>query len=285
MRLVNSLRRRWNNFLLAALTQNVKDKKIRPFCIDEEGLWFETQYGFFVYCNLRDRILELQVNPAWEQLESSFIVNNLKEGDIFVDVGAHIGYFSMLAARQRAKKVLAIEPVPKTYDMLVMNIRHNNLSDVIEPFNVALGSKDHTAKSVSSLGPKNHIEYQAGNVHANLPTVEVEVTTLDNLLKNEQEIDKIDFVKVDIEGYEYEFLLGAQQSIIALKPMILMEIEEHRLAKYGVTAEDMFNVMADLGYEYLSVGQDLVAKGSLPKEDLTKARNFVFYTCDHSPIY
>jgi hypothetical protein len=113
----------------------------------------------------------------------------------------------------------------------------------------------------------------------------VEVTTLDNLLKNEQEIDKIDFVKVDIEGYEYEFLLGAQQSIIALKPMILMEIEEHRLAKYGVTAEDMFNVMADLGYEYLSVGQDLVAKGSLPKEDLTKARNFVFYTCDHSPIY
>ncbi len=138
---------------------------------------------------------------------------------------------------------------------------------------------------VSSLGPKNHIEYQAGNVHANLPTVEVEVTTLDNLLKNEQEIDKIDFVKVDIEGYEYEFLLGAQQSIIALKPMILMEIEEHRLAKYGVTAEDMFNVMADLGYQYLSVGQDSVAKGSLPKEDLTKARNFVFYTCDHSPIY
>lgn len=59
----------------------------------------------------------------------------------------------MLAAQQKASKVLAIEPVPKTYDMLNMNIRYNRFNDVVETFNVGLGSEMHIAKFTSSLRP------------------------------------------------------------------------------------------------------------------------------------
>jgi FkbM family methyltransferase len=279
MRCVDSLRKRAISFFFTRLIQNVKNKKIRPFHVDGQGLWFETKHGFSVYSNLKDRILELDVNATWEEIESSFIVNNLKEGAIFVDVGANIGYFSMLAAQQKTGKVLAIEPIPKTYDMLNVNIEHNMFTNVIEPFNIALGSKEHTAKFVCSLGPKNHIEYEVDNIHRDLPTINVNVTTL------RKEIGRIDFIKVDIEGAEYSFLLGARKTIEAFKPIIMMEIEEHRLAKYNVTAENIFNFMNDLGYKYLSVAEDSITEGNIYKEDLKRGRDFIFYTSNHNLIY
>jgi len=285
MRIVRSLRKEFTNFCFTRLIQNVKSRKHRPFYIDEQGLWFKTKYGFFIHSNLKDRILELDINAAWEEMESSFILDNLKDGDVFVDVGANIGYFSMLAARQKAGKVLAIEPTPKTYDMLNINIKYNMFTDVVETFNFALGSEIHTAKLVPSLGPKSHMEYKTDNIHSHLSTIDVKVTTLDNLIKDNKEITRVDFIKVDIEGAEYNFLLGARKTIEVFKPMILMEIEEQRLTKYNATAEKIFNFMEHLNYKYLSVTEDLIAKGSSYQEDLEKGRNFIFFNDDNHPIY
>jgi hypothetical protein len=94
MRCVKSLKKRATRFFFDRLIQDVKCRRIRPFHIDEEGLWFETEYGFSVYSNLKDRILELDVNATWEPMESNFIVNDVNEGTVFIDVGANIGYFS-----------------------------------------------------------------------------------------------------------------------------------------------------------------------------------------------
>lgn len=285
MRCVDSLRKIATKFFFTRLIKNVKNKKIRPFHIDEQGLWFETKYAFSVYSNLKDRILELDVNATWEDMESTFIVHNLKEGAVFVDVGANIGYFSMLAAQQKAGKVLAIEPIPKTYDMLNMNIEYNMFTDVIEPLNIALGSKEHTAKFICSLGPKNHMVYEVEDIHRDLPTINVNVTTLDNLLKYRKKIGRIDFIKVDIEGAEHSFLLGARKTMEAFKPIIMMEIEEQRLTKYNVTAENVFNFMNDLGYKYLSVAEDSITEGNTYVEDLKRGRDFIFYTPNHNLLY
>lgn len=285
MRLVKSLRKRTTGFFFKKLVQAVKDKKIRPFCVDEQGLWFETKYGFSVYSNLKDRILELDVNPNWEEMESSFVFNNVREGDTFVDVGANIGYFSMLAAQQKAGKVLAIEPAPKIYDMLNMNVKHNMFDNVIETFNLALSGKSGTLRFVSSLGPKSHLEYTVDNEHKGLPAIKVKVTTLDDLLRDKKEIRKIDFIKVDIEGAEYDFLLGADKTIEIFKPMILMEIEEHRLIRFNATAEKIFGFMNRLGYNYLSVTEDAINEGCDYEEDLKKGRDFIFYTSKTSPRY
>jgi len=263
----------------------VRNHRIRPFSIDERGLWFETQYGFSVYSNLKDRILNLDTNPAWEEMESTFIINNLSQGDVFVDVGANIGYFSMLAAQQKASKVFAVEPIPKTYEMLNVNIEHNLFTGVIEPVNLALGSQEYTARFTCSLGPKNHMQYDVDNIHHDLPTIDVKVTTLDKLLADRKEIKRIDFVKVDIEGAEYSFLLGAERTMKAFKPIVMMEIEEHRLTKYNVTAENILTFMSDLGYKYLCVAEDSITEGNILPEELKRGRDFIFYTADHNLTY
>jgi FkbM family methyltransferase len=285
MKFIRSFRKKTINFFFKRLTQSVRNESIRPFCIDKQGLWFKTKYGFSVYSNLKNRILELDVKAAWEDMESGFILDNIKEGDVFIDVGANIGYFSMLAAKKKAAKVLAIEPAPNTFTMLDMNIQHNVLTNVIETFNVALGSKDGKVKFVSSLGPKNHIEYETENIHEGLPAIDVDIITLDGMLRSRKEIEKINFIKVDIEGAEYAFLLGAQKTIEVFKPMILMEIQEHRLVKYNVTARQIFNFMDNLGYKYLLVTESVIKEAGVYKEDLKKGRDFIFYTSCHSPIY
>ncbi|UCC22923.1 MAG: FkbM family methyltransferase [Planctomycetota bacterium] len=285
MGLLKSLRKRVISLSLTILSRHVRNLTIRPVSIDEHGVWFKTKYGFSVYSNLKDRILKLDVNPEWEEMESSFILHNLKDGDVFIDVGANIGYFSMLAAGQKAALVLAIEPIPTTYEILDMNIKYNRLTEAIQPLNIALGSRSHTAKFTYALGPKNHAEYQVNNIHSNLPTIDVTVVTLDSLLRSRNKINKVDFIKVDIEGCEYDFLLGAKKSIETFKPMIMMEIEEPRLAKYNATAQEVFAFMDSLGYKYLSVGKDSIREGTTYTEDLKKGRNFIFYTNRHGPTY
>jgi hypothetical protein len=65
----------------------------------------------------------------------------------------------------------------------------------------------------------------------------------------------------------------------------MMEIAEHRLTKYNVTAENVFNFMNDLGYKYLSVAEDSITEGNTYVEDLKRGRDFIFYTPNHNLIY
>jgi hypothetical protein len=176
MRLSKSLYKRFSIYLFGKLIRRVNEGKIRPFRIYEQGLWFKTKYGFSVYSSLKDRILELDVNPAWEEMESTFTLDNLKKADIFIDVGANIGYFSTLAAQCKTAKVPAVEPAPKTYEIRNMKIRHNILDSVIETFDAALGSHKSTVKFVSLLGPKSQLGYKVNDIHAHLPTIDVKST-------------------------------------------------------------------------------------------------------------
>jgi len=285
MRLVRRWKKRWRRFLFEQLASTVRRGELRPFKVDPEGVWFETAHGFAVLCNFEDHILELDVHPVWEEMETTFISNNVRAGDVFLDVGAYIGHFSMLAAQHQPARVLAFEPVPGTFDLLVRNIRHNKLGDIIEPVNMALGSRDRTAKSVCALGPKNHLEHTLDDDHADLATVEVRIGPLDGWLKDHAPLDRVDFIQVDIEGYEHEFLRGARQTIHSFRPMVLMEVEEYRLAKFAVTAEEVFGFMKEAGYEYLRVGPDEIVRGTCPEKDLSITRSFVFYTAQRHPVY
>jgi FkbM family methyltransferase len=277
--------RGYRKFVLGRFVRTIAAGSLRPFFVDAEGVWFPTKHGFSVLCNFEDRILELDVNPVWEAMETAFVLDNVRPGDVFIDVGANIGYFSMLAAQRQPSQVLAVEPVGRTFDVLARNVRHNGLGGVIHPLNVALGSHASTVRLVSTRGPKNHVEYAVGGNDRDLEKVEASLTTLDSLLKSPGSPARVDFIKVDIEGYEYEFLKGARETIARFKPMMLMEVEQHRLEKFGVQASDVFGFLAELGYRHLCVREDVVAPGGVLEEDLTKGRDFVFYTAAHRPVY
>jgi FkbM family methyltransferase len=134
--------------------------------------------------------------------------HKLKEGDVVVDAGANIGLFTVKAGRIVGDKgkVIAIEPDPNILGFLKRNIESNSLRNVIV---VSKGIYSHKGKLrfnvAAEIGEGSLYEEQLPGMYRPTGFVEVEVDTLDNILK-ELEISKVDFIKMDIEGAEIEAL-------------------------------------------------------------------------------
>jgi len=132
-----------------------------------------------------------------------------KEGFTVVDVGAHVGIYTVKAGRRAGKqgRVISIEPDPYNYKLLINNVRMNNLDKNVIPINIALGN--FKGKARLYLGCR-------GKYHSLLPIsrrfIEVDVNTLDGLME-ELDLRRCDLLKIDVEGYELEVLKGAEDTL------------------------------------------------------------------------
>ena len=149
----------------------------------------------------------------------------LHPGDVFLDVGAHIGLFSCVVARF-VGFVYAVEPHPEAYSKLRENIRINKLQNVCA-LNIALGEEEGEAcifsdkdKSTASLICPENIRGELGK--------QTHVMTIDMLIENGT-IRAPTFMKVDVEGFELEVLKGARNLLSSSKaPMLCVEYEQQR---------------------------------------------------------
>lgn len=150
------------------------------------------------------------ISSTWEELTTEMFKSVVKEGDIIVDLGANIGYYTLLAARLVGKKgkVYAFEPEPMNYSLLLKNIELNGydnivavqkaVSDVNKRVKFFLDSKDTGAHSI----------YQPGNKGQFL---EVESVTLDDFFEGKGH--PIDVIKMDVEGAEMAAFTGMDRII------------------------------------------------------------------------
>lgn len=147
---------------------------------------------------------------------------------LFVDIGANIGFYSFLAVKQYGyERVLAFEPNPHTYKRLMKNIALNKRADVITALPVGVGgASDEAVLNIrpEHTGASSFIKV-AG---ASFPTVRVPVTTLDEVLR-ERNINPHDigFIKIDVEGYEHHVLSGMQDTLREVVPATCLFIEVH----------------------------------------------------------
>lgn len=172
----------------------------------------------------------------------------LKEGSIFVDVGANIGLYSLLAARRvgATGKVYAFEPSYREYRNLLNNIMLND-TGVIIPNNTAIGEKP----AIVNIAIK---KYQTGGnfissvkVGGKVISNTINMISLDNVFGASNDV--IDLLKIDVEGYELKVLKGMKGILEQEKvKMILVEITDKFLAKFGDSAFDLYRYMEDYNY-------------------------------------
>jgi len=137
---------------------------------------------------------------------------------IVVDAGANVGIFSIYAAVLGAKKVYAFEPVKETYDILVENIKRNGLENQILPINKGLGNKNEI-KIISYRYCGDGGANISAKKNKELKNQSAVLIPLDDFVK-ENNIERIDFIKMDTEGYEENVLLGAKETIKRWKPIL-----------------------------------------------------------------
>src|SRR5215203_6887711 len=153
-----------------------------------------------------------------------------KEGDVVVDIGANIGRYTIISSKRVGAngKVVAIEAHPGNFEMLNSNIKLNRLNNVI-PLNYAEYSKETKVKLYLPSGESGFTKYNTimpNWINAQEKFVEVNANTLDYLLQlNEIRQEEVNWIKIDVEGAEFEVLKGAINVLSKSKDIaILMEL-------------------------------------------------------------
>jgi FkbM family methyltransferase len=185
---------------------------------------YAKEHDYKYYCRLED------FNPDRE----ADIVKLFrpKEGDIVVDVGAHIGKYTIIASKMVGSKgkVIAIEAHPVNYDILKQNIFLNKLSNVIA-LNYAVHSTETLVKLYEPGQEEGFTIYNTIMTDRtslnNQKYIEVKANTLDSLLL-ENGIKEVNWIKIDVEGAEFEVLKGATNILSSSKDISLL-IEIHNL--------------------------------------------------------
>ncbi len=181
---------------------------------------------------------------------AKFIVEFLRAGDSFVDVGANIGLYTLPAAAKKAR-VVSVEPSARNRGRLEENLALNGLSSVkIEA--CALGETE---------GEMAFCDADAlAHVELNGTGLKVPVRTLDSILPE----GEISLLKADVEGFELSVFKGAERAMrVGYLPVILFEMN-HSYERYGVTEAEIFGFLRSHGYQiarYVHDARQLVTHG------------------------
>jgi FkbM family methyltransferase len=155
-----------------------------------------------------------------------------KEGDVVIDIGAHMGRYTIIGAKRVGTKgkVIAIEANPSNFEMLKSNIKLNQLNNII-PLNYAVYSKETKLKLYLPAEGSGHTIYNT--VISDRATneekfVEINANTLDYLLQSKGIKSEVNWIKIDVEGAEFEVLKGSTNILSNSKDIALL-IEIHNL--------------------------------------------------------
>ncbi len=170
--------------------------------------------------------------------EMGFLLHFLRKGDLFVDIGANVGSYTVLASGVCGAKSISFEPVPETFQHLTNNIVVNKLDTLVTLFNEAVGSEEGKLVFTSGLDTVNHVvAANEANMHN---TIDVKVNTLDSTLhENTSNL----LIKIDAEGFETAVLNGMTNTLQqdALKAIIIELNGSGR--RYGYTDEKIHETL------------------------------------------
>ncbi len=174
--------------------------------------------------------------------DSMFLMDHLKEKDLFVDVGANLGHYTMLASGVCKAKTIAMEPIESTIEKLKKNIKLNNLKDKVTILSYGVGDKNEVLNFTTNKTVMNSVSLEESN-----DTIKIEVRTLNELLKDENPT----FIKIDVEGYEYNVLKGANDILEKRSLKYLLVEFNNSGEKFSLQDDDVFNLI--LKYDFVPI--------------------------------
>lgn len=180
-------------------------------------------------------------NGFQEYAEMAFVLHVTRPGDLFVDVGANVGSYTVLACAAAGADGACFEPVPGTYERLRENIRLNDLEHRVRCANVGVGKERGVVAFSSDMDAGNRV---LADGEARAGRIDVQVDTLDALLEGRQP----SLMKIDVEGYETAVIAGADETLASPSlRAVIMEINGSG-EKFGFDEAQIFGRMAAHGF-------------------------------------
>lgn len=173
----------------------------------------------------------------FDQNSLPFILKYIPNDAVVIDAGANIGCYSY-AFKDKALLVICFEPNEEIFKCLDYNLRpfHN-----VIVYNEALGSKFGFVKTVTEND-------NVGMTYCKDAENGIQIKTIDSM-----KLNKCDFIKIDVEGYELEVLKGAIETITKYKPKLYIEINTHTLKRKELTPLDIFDFLYKHNYKFKNI--------------------------------
>ena len=209
----------------------------------------------------------------YEEKDASMILKLVPEQGVVFDVGANMGWYSLLVARQiKGCQIHAFEPIPKTYSFLVKNVDLNQASSVTaHHFGLSNERKDLTFY----FYPEGSGNASSANLseRADAELVTCHVERLDDFASANNL--HVDFIKCDVEGAELFAFQGAVETLKRDKPIVFTEMLRKWAAKFDYHPNEIFELFTSLGYRsFYAEGATLVELSEMTDE--TVETNFFF---------
>lgn len=183
------------------------------------------------------------------------IASNLQTGDVFFDIGANIGFFSLIAARYAGSdgRVYAFEPVPDNAAAIMRSVRLNEM-DTVEVFAEAVGAVDGRADLLLARHIGGAVLASAGQPPDMKGKIEIDIVTLDSVIAK-RNLRPPSLVKIDVEGAEIDVLKGMSETIQAHHPKIIYEVDDATPEGLRRKADNLATFMSAAGYTMTGLPQ------------------------------
>lgn len=207
------------------------------------------------FLNPADKVITpgMWAGNLWEATETKWFVQSLRRGDVVVDVGANIGYYTVLAGLLVGEtgRVYAFEPDPVGFEILRQNVVLNGLHNVVLEQKAVSNESGSLRLFLAQENKGDHRIYQPEGEER--PFVDVEAVRLDDYLRGLDEF--VDFVKVDTQGAELAILAGAADTV-SRSPDLVMAVEysPQALAGFGSSGEALVDLIKTFGFQMFDLG-------------------------------
>ena len=249
-----------NHITLDNLEKIIKDSPEFNLARQFKQGFTNTSEGFDLWIHPNDEILSRSIayDKIWEPETTKLIKKIIHEGDIGIDLGANIGYFTILMANLvgTSGKVFSFEPAPQNFEILQKNIKQNHLKNVVANQS-AIGDMNGKIKlylSNTNAGwhkvfPKQFIDYEVSDKN-----IDVEICSLDK-----EFIDKkIDFIKMDVEGYEWNAIKGGKKILEENQDIkLIFEFFPMALRANNVKPDTVLRYLLDVGFHIYVIDENM----------------------------
>ena len=186
-------------------------------------------------------------NGPYERFSIELLESHLRDGSLFIDIGAHYGYYSLVAGtRYLNNRVIAFEPSPQNYEILKKNIERNGLNNV-KLYNMAVSDRDGVGDFIIAEHSDNCGFYDHPLTRS-LEKVQIRTTALDSLVKDVPEQHAI--VKIDVEGHEISVLKGMSNLLRKIEDAeLFIEFNPKMISRSGHEPADLLNLIDSMGFD------------------------------------
>jgi FkbM family methyltransferase len=194
--------------------------------------------------------LELSIFQRYEPFETALLTQEIHPGQTVIDVGANIGYYTLLFSKLTGDegRVFAFEPEPLNYEILSENLARNSRTNVIA-FKQA--ASDVAGKSFLYLSPENYGDHQAYGSGENRKRISVQMSRIDDLVSG-----PVDLVKLDIQGFEFHALKGMERILKENACLtIFTEFWPEGLRRAGSNASEFLRFLRSSGFEIFYINE------------------------------